>query len=201
MTFGSFNNAAKVTPEVVRVWSAILVHVPSARLILKSRAFGDAPTRERYLRQFAGNGVDPGRVDLLPPMDVIDHHLQAYDRIDIGLDPFPYNGTTTTCEALWMGVPVVTLAGRHHVARVGASLLTQCGLAEFIAADEAGYIEAAVALAGDTGRLTTLRRGMRERMERSALSDHRGFAAAVEAAYRDMWRLWLGGDRSAAAEC
>ncbi|CAO3377389.1 O-linked N-acetylglucosamine transferase, SPINDLY family protein [Azospirillum argentinense] len=199
VTFGSFNNAAKVTPEVVRVWSAILARAPTARLILKSRAFGDAPTRERYLRQFAGNGVDPGRVDLLPPMDVIDDHLRAYDRIDIALDPFPYNGTTTSCEALWMGVPVITLAGRHHVARVGASLLTQCGLAEFIATDEAGYIETAVALAGDTRRLAALRRGMTERMERSALSDHRGFATAVETAYRAMWRSWLGRERDAAA--
>ncbi|KAA1052607.1 tetratricopeptide repeat protein [Azospirillum argentinense] len=200
VTFGSFNNAAKVTPEVMRVWSAILTRVPSARLCLKSRAFGDAPTRERYLQQFAGNGVDAGRVDLLPPMDVIDHHLQAYDRIDIGLDPFPYNGTTTTCEALWMGVPVITLAGRHHVARVGASLLSQCGLAELIATDEAGYVETAVALARDTGRLAALRRGMTKRMERSALSDHRGFAAAVEAAYRAMWHSWLGRERDAAAE-
>ncbi|WP_188263201.1 tetratricopeptide repeat protein [Azospirillum tabaci] len=199
VTFGSFNNAAKVTPEVVRVWSAILARVPSARLCLKSRAFADAPTRARYLQQFAGNGVAPGRVDLLPPMDVIDAHLRAYDRIDIGLDPFPYNGTTTTCEALWMGVPVITLAGRHHVARVGASLLSQCGLDEFIAPDEARYIETAVALAGDTGRLAALRRGMTGRMERSALNDHRGFAAAVEAAYRDMWRSWLGREPKAVA--
>ena len=199
VTFGSFNNAAKVTPEVVRVWSAILARVPTARLILKSRAFGDPPTRARCLQRFAGNGVEPGRVDLLPPMDVIDHHLRAYDRIDIGLDPFPYNGTTTTCEALWMGVPVVTLAGRHHVARVGASLLSQCGLAEFIATDEAGYVETAAALAADTGRLAALRRGMRERMERSALNDHRGFATAVEEAYRDMWRSWLGCEREETA--
>ncbi|MDQ2103878.1 O-linked N-acetylglucosamine transferase, SPINDLY family protein [Azospirillum isscasi] len=198
VTFGSFNNVAKVTPEVVRVWSTILTRVPFARLILKSRAFNDPPTRARYLQQFAGNGVDPGRIDLLPPIDRIDHHLRAYDRIDIGLDPFPYNGTTTTCEALWMGVPVITLAGRHHVARVGASLLSQCGLAEFIATDEDGYVETAVALAGDTGRLTALRRGMSERMERSALNDHRGFAAAVEAAYRAMWRFWLGHEREAA---
>ncbi|MFC5357974.1 tetratricopeptide repeat protein [Azospirillum himalayense] len=197
VTFGSFNNAAKVTPEVVRVWSAILTRVPSARLTLKSRAFNDPPTRARYLQRFAGHGVDPGRVDLLPPMDGVDAHLRAYGRIDIGLDPFPYNGTTTTCEALWMGVPVITLAGGHHVARAGASLLSQCGLAEFIATDEDGYVEAAVALAGDTERLVALRGGMRERMEGSALNDHRGFAAAVEAAYRDMWRSWLArGSRS-----
>ncbi|WP_114861225.1 tetratricopeptide repeat protein [Azospirillum brasilense] len=195
VTFGSFNNAAKVTPEVLRVWSAILARVPSARLILKSRAFTDAPTRARCLQRFAADGVDPGRVDLLAPMDAIDAHLRAYDRIDIGLDPFPYTGTTTTCEALWMGVPVITLAGRHHVARVGASLLTHCGLAELIATDEAGYIETAVALAGDTTRLAALRRGMTDRMERSALSDHRGFAAAVETAYRAMWRSWLAGER------
>ncbi len=194
VTFGSFNNAAKVTPEVLRVWSAILTRLPSARLLLKSRAFDDPPTRERYLQQFAGNGVDRGRVDLLPTTDSIDAHLRAYGRIDIGLDPFPYNGTTTTCEALWMGVPVITLAGGHHVARVGASLLTHCGLAELVAADETGYVETAVALARDTARLAALRGGMRERMEGAPLNDHRGFAASVETAYRAMWRSWLARD-------
>ncbi|HEY0835843.1 MAG TPA: tetratricopeptide repeat protein [Azospirillum sp.] len=191
VTFGSFNNAAKVTPEVVRVWSAILNRRPGSLLVLKSRGFADPSTRDRYVRQFAGNGVAAERVDLVAHMDAVGDHLRAYDRIDIALDPFPYNGTTTTCEALWMGVPVITRTGRHHVSRVGASLLTQCGLHDLIAADDAGYIDRAVALAGDPPRLALLRRGMRERLERSPLTDHRGFARSVEDAYRVMWRSWV----------
>ena len=191
VTFGSFNNAAKVTPEVARVWSAILRRLPSARLLLKGAAFADPPTRARYARLFADHGVEPGRVDLLPPLPETDHHLRAYGRLDIALDPFPYNGTTTTCEALWMGVPVVTLAGRHHVARVGASLLTHCGLPQLVAADEAGYVDTAVALAQDRPRLAALRRDLRGLLERSPLLDHRGFARAVEDACRGLWRRWV----------
>ncbi len=191
VTFGSFNNAAKVTPEVVRVWSAILRRLPSARLVLKGGAFADPPTCARYARQFADNGVAPDRIELLPPLPATDHHLRAYGRIDIALDTFPYNGTTTTCETLWMGVPVVTLAGRHHVARVGASLLTQCGLPDLVATDEAGYVETAVALAQDRPRLAALRRDLRGMLERSPLLDHQGFASTVEEAYRGLWLRWL----------
>lgn len=191
VTFGSFNNAAKVTPEVVRVWSAILTRLPSARLVLKSGAFADPPTRARYVRLFADRGIEPARIDLMPHLPAVDHHLLAFGRIDIALDPFPYNGTTTTCEALWMGVPVVTLAGRHHVSRVGASLLTQCGLPDLVATDEAGYVETAVALARDSQRLAALRRDLRGMLENSPLLDHRGFAGAVEEAYRRLWRCWI----------
>jgi len=195
ITFGSFNSLAKVTPEVVRVWSALLARVPPARLLLKSRGFEDVAVRSAILQDFARRGVDPGRIELLTPAASVADHLRAYDRLDVALDPFPYNGTTTTCEALWMGVPVVTLAGRHHVARVGASLLTRCGLEELIGGDETGYVEAAAALAGDLARLSGLRRGMRARLEGSALLDHRGFARSVEEAYRVMWRGWASGGR------
>ena len=193
ITFGSFNTLAKVTTEVVRVWSAILTRLPSSRLVLKSRAFEDPPTREEYRRQFGTHGVTPDRLDLLAQVDSVDDHLRLYDRLDVALDPFPYNGTTTSCEALWMGVPLVTLAGRHHVARVGASLLTQVGLPELIATDEAGYIDRALALAAAPDRLASLRHGMRDRLERSPLGDHRGFARSVEEAYRAMWRRWCDG--------
>ncbi|WP_431857359.1 tetratricopeptide repeat protein [Azospirillum sp.] len=191
ITFGSFNNISKVSPDVVRVWAEILRRVPTARLVLKGRQLGDAFTRDRYVRMFADAGVAAGRVELLPRIDPVTNHLRAYDRIDIGLDPFPYNGTTTTCEALWMGVPVVTRTGVGHVARVGASLLTQCGLTDLIADDEAGYIERAVALAADTARVADLRRNMRARLEKSSLTDYAGFARSVEAAYRTMWHDWL----------
>ena len=197
VTFGSFNNLSKVTPEVVRLWAELLLRLPGSRLVVKSRALGDPPTRERYARLFVGHGIGPERLDLLGRIEPAENHLRAYDRIDIGLDPFPYNGTTTTCEALWMGVPVVSRAGTAHVSRVGASLLTQCGLPELIAADEAGYLETALALARDLARLAGLRRTLRARLEASPLTDYPGFARAVEAAYRSMWRNWLaGGTRS-----
>ncbi|MGC2856237.1 tetratricopeptide repeat protein [Novispirillum sp. DQ9] len=186
VTFGSFNNNAKVTPEVVRLWAAVLRAVPSARLILKSRPFADADTRARYLGLFSGHGVDAGRIDLLPFLDDLGSHLRAYDRVDIALDPFPYSGTTTSCEALWMGVPVVTLAGDNHVSRVTASLLATCGLHDLIATDEEGYVARAVALAADQDRLATLRRTMRDRLLACPLTDYTGFARRVEAAYRAM---------------
>jgi protein O-GlcNAc transferase len=193
VTFGSFNSLAKVTPEVVRVWSALLARAPSARLLLKSRGFEDVAVRKAVLEDFVRRGVRPERVELMAPTETVADHLRAYDRLDVALDPFPYNGTTTTCEALWMGVPVITLAGRHHVARVGAGLLTRCGLEALVTRDEAGYVEAAAALAGDLARLSELRRGMRARLEVSALLDHRGFARSVEGAYRAMWRDWTSG--------
>ncbi|PWC58193.1 hypothetical protein TSH7_24155 [Azospirillum sp. TSH7] len=191
VTFGSFNNTSKVTGEVVRVWSEILKRVPNSRLIVKSAQMGDEETRRRYLNTFVQFGIDAGRVELLARIDAADGHLRAYDRIDIGLDPFPYNGTTTTCEALWMGVPVVTWTGASHVARVGASLLTHCGLSELVAADEAGYIATAVALAGDPERLDRLRRTMRDRLNAAPLTNYTGFARDVEAAYRAMWQDWV----------
>ena len=193
VTFGSFNNTSKVTGEVVRVWSEILKRVPDSRLIVKSAQMGDEETRRRYLNTFVQFGIDAGRIELLARINAADGHLRAYDRIDIGLDPFPYNGTTTTCEALWMGVPVVTVTGANHVARVGASLLTHCGLTELVASDEAGYIATAVALAEDPERLAQLRRTMRDRLNAAPLTDYKGFARSVETAYLAMWRDWVAG--------
>jgi predicted O-linked N-acetylglucosamine transferase (SPINDLY family) len=117
-------------------------------------------------------------------------HLAAYHQVDIALDPFPYNGTTTTCEALWMGVPVVTLRGDRHVGRVGASLLTQVGLPDLIAASVEEYVEVAAALAVDAARLNELRRSLRQRMAASPLCDGRAFARKIESAFRGMWRKW-----------
>ncbi|MBP2302740.1 O-linked N-acetylglucosamine transferase, SPINDLY family protein [Azospirillum picis] len=191
VTFGSFNTVAKLTPTVLRLWSEILTALPSSRLLLKSAAFADGPTRDNHLRRFARHGVAAERLDLQAQVPSTEEHLRLYDRVDIALDPFPYNGTTTTCEALKMGVPVVTLAGRHHVARVGASLLTRCGLADLVADSESRYVAAALALARDLPRLSALRLGMRNRLERSPLGDPRGFARSVEAAYRTMWRRWV----------
>jgi len=119
-------------------------------------------------------------------------HLALYEHIDIALDPFPYNGTTTTCEALWMAVPVVTLKGDRHSARVGASLLTHTGISEWIADSVDNYVEIAVGLASDPAKLDELRRELRQRLAASPLCDRNAFARKVENAYRSIWRSWCG---------
>lgn len=183
-TFGSFNNLAKVTDQVIRAWSAILHRVPGARLILKAKGLGDASVRARVLSEFQGHGIDGDRVECHGHIVAIDRHFDMYRRIDIALDTFPYNGTTTTCEALWMGVPVVTWAGDRHVSRVGRSLLTTVGLADCVAESEDAYIELAVALAGDVARFASLRTGLRDRMRASPLMDAAGFTRILESHFR-----------------
>src|SRR5215470_809448 len=182
VTFGSFNSPEKVTPEVVRLWAAILHEVSDSRLLLKGWHFADPVIRERYLRSFAAAGVAVERVDLRPLIPGIIEHMRLYDEVDVALDPFPYNGTTTTCEALWMGVPVVTLVGDRHVARVGLSLLWQLGLTELAASDRAAYIRIARDLVRDTDKLNSLRLGLRGRMQASTLMDAPRFARSFEAA-------------------
>jgi predicted O-linked N-acetylglucosamine transferase (SPINDLY family) len=188
VTFGSFNNNAKITPEVVVVWAELLRRFPEARLVLKSRSFADPATHGRYSALFTTQGVDPSHVSLRPYDRDQGDHLRAYDGIDIALDPFPYNGTTTSCEALWMGVPVVTLQGGHHVARVTSSILHRCGLNDLVATSAPGYIDIAAGLAADLDRLASLRRDLRKRMQSSPLGDSEGFASQVERAYRQMWQ-------------
>jgi protein O-GlcNAc transferase len=153
----------------------------------------DAPTRDLVRARFVAAGVAPERVLLEPGISSWTDHMAAYGRVDIGLDPFPYNGTTTTCEALWMGVPVITLRGDRHAGRVGASLLTRLGLTELIAEDRDDYVAKAVVLAGDRARLAALRADQRARFVASALGDAAQFARDVEAAYRDIWIAWCEG--------
>jgi predicted O-linked N-acetylglucosamine transferase (SPINDLY family) len=190
VTFGSFNNLSKVTPQVLALWARILAELPDARLLLKSKPLSDAALRERVLSRFAELGVDPGRVTLSGVLAAASDHLDLYNQIDIGLDPFPYNGTTTTCEALWMGVPVLTLAGDRHAGRVGDSLLGAVGLEELVAPDQQAYVDKAVALAGDLERLAALRAGLRPRMQQSPLCDETGYTRELEAAYRAMWERY-----------
>jgi len=188
VTFGSFNNLAKVTAETIETWSEILRAVPTARLLLKGKLFADAAMVERYRRQFAAEGVAAERLVLRPLIPGIRKHLRLYGEVDIGLDPFPYNGTTTTCEALYMGVPVVSLVGDRHAARVGLSLLSQVGLPHLVASDRAEYVRIAASFASDAAALGALRLGLRQRLEASTLMDAPRFARVFEAALRDMWR-------------
>ncbi|MFZ5791385.1 MAG: tetratricopeptide repeat protein [Pseudomonadota bacterium] len=192
--FGCFNTAPKLNPAVARLWARILNAVPGARLKLRALQFRYAAATEAARAMFAGAGVDPARLALSAWRPTIREGLADYDGIDVALDPFPYNGTTTTCEALWMGVPVVTLEGRAHAGRVGASLLSALGLADaLLARDPDDYVAKAVALAQDRARLRRWRAELRARMAASPLMDGGGFARALEAGYREAWRRWCEG--------
>jgi len=190
ITFGSFNNLAKLGPEVVQSWAEILRNVPGSHLLLKSKQLSDAATHRRFLHLFAEQGIDPSRLKLYGWLPDKDGHLGLYSRVDIALDPFPYNGTTTTCEAMWMGVPVVTLLGDRHVGRVGASIMHQIGLEEFVASSIENYVQLAAAIARDQERLAGMRKSLRQRLLESKLMDKRLFTKTLESAYRQMWRKY-----------
>ena len=190
VTFGSFNKLAKLSHDTVRLWAEILHRVPNSRLLLKDRPLECPDTAAALRARFRTAGVDPERLVLLGWADDPAGHLNLYNRIDIALDPTPYNGTITTCDALWMGAPVVTLLGGRHAARVGASLLASVGLSDLIAATPERYVETAASLAHDLSRLMRLRMGMRDRLRRSPLCDEPRFVRALEDAYQQSWRAW-----------
>jgi protein O-GlcNAc transferase len=185
ITFGCLNNFAKVSPAL-DLWAEILRSVPRSRLILHSPAGAHL---DAVRQRFAGNGVSPDRLEF-PAQQPWSEYVRTYGRIDIALDPFPWGGGITTCEALWMGVPVVTLVGRTPVGRGGASILSNVGLPELIAHTPQEYMEIAAGLARDLPRLAELRRMLRPRMDASPLMDAPKFARNMEAAYRQMWQTW-----------
>ena len=196
VTFAAFNAVHKITDAVVGLWCDVLRRLPGSRLLLKANGFDDPDTRWSVAELFAAEGMGEGRVQFLPRTARHAEHLAVYNRCDIALDTFPYNGTTTTCEAMWMGVPVVTLAGNRHAARVSLSILTQLGLTELAGETADDYVRIAVALATDRPRLAALRASLRDRMRTSRLMDARAHAAAVEGAYRTMWQAWCRTARS-----
>ncbi|MBF0358331.1 MAG: tetratricopeptide repeat protein [Magnetococcales bacterium] len=187
VTFVSFNNLSKISPEAIHAWSAILKATPGSKLMIKNHLLCSSTARHYFIDQFAKESINSQQLILLDRCDSKTDHLALYGQCDIALDTFPYNGVTTTCEALSMGVPVVVLRGDSHVARVGASLLTQVGLEELIANDLDDYINRAVSLAKDSFYLESLRKGMRSRMEKSTLYDGEKFASNIESAFYVMW--------------
>jgi predicted O-linked N-acetylglucosamine transferase (SPINDLY family) len=193
ITFGSFNIISKITPEAVALWSRILKTVPNSTLLLKARSLFDKGTREYLGGLFMHQGIPEDRLTFMFHTESYQQHLGLYNEIDIGLDTFPYNGTTTTCEALWMGVPVVTLAGDRHASRVGASLLSAIGLSELIAKTDEEYLETAVALAHDIDRLQSLRERLRDRMKQSPLINAERFTVNLENCLREMWQQYCAG--------
>lgn len=186
ITFGSFNTLLKLNRRVIAAWVRLLSQVPGSRLLLKATQLADPRIREDTIRRFSEAGLDAARIEVLPATAGQAEHLAVYSRLDVALDPFPYAGTTTTCEAMWMGVPVVTLAGGTHASRVGVSLLTNVGLPELITHDDDAYVKVAADLARDTTRLVALRTGLRDRMRASPLCDPKGFAARFGAVIEAM---------------
>ena len=189
VTFGSLNNVDKITPAVVRLWSAILRRVPEARLVLKNMGMDDPAVVSRLHEEFARHGVAAARIELQGWSAARDA-LAEYGLLDIALDTFPYNGGLTTCEALWMGVPVITCPGETFAARHGVGHLSNVGLTEMIAETLDDYVERAVTLADDLPRLAALRGGLRGRVAASPLCDGKRFADNLTGVLRGAWRQW-----------
>ncbi len=190
ITFGMFNHIGKINDEMISVWSEILRSVPDSKMIIKHEVLGDSDMRTAMYRLFAENGISGERLELLQKIRSTVEHLELYNRIDIALDTFPYNGTTTTCEALWMGVPVVSLVGNTHVSRVGGSILSTLGLDSLSAETKEQYVQIAVQLAENRETLAEIREGLRARMSGSHLCNRQEFTSSIEAAYADIWQTW-----------
>ncbi len=189
-TFGTFNALKKVTPGTVALWARVLHEVPRSRLVIKAGGLESPRARDHLAAILKNQGIPEVRFDLLGKTESKLDHFEAYSHLDIALDTLPYNGTTTTCEALWMGVPVVTRIGQVHAARVGLSLLSAVGLRDLAAGSDDDFIAIARRLAADRDRLTSLRETLRLRMTASPLCDAPRFARRFEAALRQMWSAW-----------
>jgi protein O-GlcNAc transferase len=195
VTFGSFNNFSKVGPRVIDAWLTILTRVPHSRLLVLAHRGGYL---QRHFDELAqARGIDPARIELCDKRPRTEY-LGLLQQADIGLDPFPFNGHTTTCDSIWMGLPVVMLQGQCYASRFGGSALAQVGLEDLIADSAEHYVDRAVALAGDLDRLARLRVELRPRMAESGLLDFAGFSRNLEQAYRQMWLAWLGSDAAGA---
>jgi predicted O-linked N-acetylglucosamine transferase (SPINDLY family) len=192
VTFGSVSNLAKISPETLDGWAAILHELPDTRMVLKRGGLRDEATRNDMLRKFSSRGVAPERIELLGAGQARDDHFSHYAQLDIVLDTFPYSGTTTTCESLLMGVPIVTRYGLTHVSRVGLSLLTSVGLEELAGGNHDEFVARAVSLARARERMRSVRATLRDRFLQSTVCDKREFVRDIEEAYRQMWRQWCG---------
>jgi predicted O-linked N-acetylglucosamine transferase (SPINDLY family) len=190
VTFGCLNTFRKVSIATQRIWAALLKRMEGARLLLHAK---EGAHRQRFADLLAGEGIDPARVEFISQLP-LKAYFETYHRIDVGLDPFPYTGGTTTCDALYMGVPVVSLVGDRAVYRGGLSLLSNVGLPELVATTTEQYLTIAERLASDLEALANLRATLRPRMQRSPLMDAAGLARHIEQAYRQMWRTWCAGE-------
>jgi predicted O-linked N-acetylglucosamine transferase (SPINDLY family) len=189
ITFGSFNNNCKINPFVMSLWAEVLKANPNSGLVLKFKCGGDKMLKDRYLHQFEQLGIRKDRIDVQRPKPCVEH-LKLYGQIDIALDTYPYNGTTTTFEALWMGVPVISLVGEHHMSRVGFDILTRFGMGFLAAPTPEEYVARATALAAKRQTLADMRAVMRRTIAGASLCNTSRFVGNLEAAYRKMWHRW-----------
>ena len=192
VTFGCFNNPAKLSPDVVVLWSRLLQAMPTARLVLKYKsAYAGETTAAHFRAAFAAQGIGAERLDLAVSPYALAEHLSWYDRIDIALDPFPFNGSTATFEALWMGIPVLTLAGDTMMSRWGAAMLHQLGRPEFVAGTAEEFVRLALRLAENPATLAALRQGLRDEVAGASLSSRpERLVRHIERIYRTIWRRW-----------
>jgi predicted O-linked N-acetylglucosamine transferase (SPINDLY family) len=192
VTFGTFNAFVKMNEPMMRNWVRIVKSTRNSRLILKNNVMKDPVFLQRVEQTLLKMGMERERFDLIPHQKSREDHFRSFGMLDIALDTFPYTGTTGSCETLYNGVPIVTLAGKTHVSRVGASLLHSVGLDNLVAETDEDYVRIAVELANDPFRLTDIRANLRQRMMESPLMDGPAYARDVEDAYRIMWRHWCG---------
>ena len=190
VTFGSFNNLAKINDHVLELWVSLLKRVDNSRLYIKNPSLTDEVTRNACREKILSMGIGTERVSFVGRTRTTEEHLQLYSNIDIGLDTFPYNGTTTTCEGMWMGVPVVTRAGSTHAGRVGMSLLKSVSHPEWIGQDDEVYLQIAAGLAGDIDVLSDIRTRLRDEMRHSRLCDSKHFALHFGKALRNLWERY-----------
>ncbi|MDA0841329.1 MAG: hypothetical protein O2857_26480 [Planctomycetota bacterium] len=176
----SFIRLPKVSPSCIDLWIRVLNEVPSSRLILKAQPFADERTVELFYHKFEKSGLDRSRIDLFGPTTPLSAFLAEYSKIDIALDTLPYNGGTTTCQALWMGVPVITMPGKHFFSRMGLSVLSSVGAVEWIAKDAEEYVRLATELASDVEKLNETRSRMRKRVAASSLCNEESFTKDFE---------------------
>jgi protein O-GlcNAc transferase len=191
VTFGALNRLSKVTPAMIALWGKILAAVPNSRLLILSPSIHEKEAEDEVRQLFAKHGVPPERLELAPRSSR-ESYLKLFNHIDVHLDTFPYNGCTTTCDGLWMGVPTVTLAGRAYASRMGLSLLTQVGLKDLVAETPEQYVRAAAQLASDRLRINAVRASLRAHMICSPLMEYTGAARNIEETFRAAWRIWCG---------
>jgi protein O-GlcNAc transferase len=188
VTFCSFNNFRKISPACITLWAQVLSRVPNSKLLIKTFGLQEPGLRASLLEQLKHAGAGSDQVAFAAPTPGHRDHMETYGEADVALDTFPYNGTTTTLDALWMGVPVITLAGDRHASRVGLSILSAVELTEFAARTPDEYVAAAVELAVNPGKVEQLRGSLRERLASSPLTDGGSFTAELENAYLEMWK-------------
>ena len=190
VTFASVNNFTKVTPQVQQLWARLLLAVPNSRLVLQTAALSSDHVRRAVTDRFAAAGVGADRLDFRPSIDFPAFLRFLADEVDLTLDPFPFNGGTTTCHSLWMGCPVLTLAGDRHASRMGLSMMAAAGLADLVADSPEAFVSIGADLCRDLPRLAEIRRTLRDRLRAGPLLDHAGYTRHLEAAYRRMWQDW-----------